>query len=85
MLKRMNVEFLVTLEHDKIMPVALVIAEEEVLAMDGIYLLPVFESELDRRKRRMSVDFISESVPAEKVKDFRYSFFGSHHFARLLA
>lgn len=83
-LKRMDGKFLMTLEDNKIMSVAFMITEEEVLAMNRIYLLPIFESKLDRRKRRMSVDLITEAMLFQKFQDLCDSFF-SRHFPRLLA
>ena len=84
MLEGMDGKFLMAFKDDKIMSVALVVAEKEVLAMDGIYLLPVFESELDGRKRRMPVYFISEAMLFQKVKHIFDSFFRRHHL-RLFA
>ena len=82
--KGMYRKFLMTLENHKIMSVTLVITEKEVLAMDGIYLLPIFKSQLYRRKRRMCMKFICQSVLFEKGEDFVYSWISCHLF-RLFA
>jgi hypothetical protein len=42
-------------EDHKIVPVAFMVAEEQVLAMDGIDVFPIFEGKLYRRKRRMGM------------------------------
>jgi hypothetical protein len=72
------------LEDNQIMTVALVITEEQVLAMGRIDFLPIFQSQLDRRKRRMSMKLISEAVLLEEVQDLGYSVV-MHHLDRLLA
>ena len=45
----MNVEVLVALETDEIMPIALVVAEKQILAMRRIYVLPVCKGFLDSK------------------------------------
>ena len=78
-------KFLMAFEYNQIMPVAFVITEEEVLAVDRIYLLPLFQRQLYRRKRRMSMKFIAQAVLLEEVQYPGYSWIIGHHFDRLLA
>jgi hypothetical protein len=84
MFQRMDGKFLMTFEHDQIMAVAFVISEKEVLAMDRIYLLPVFQGKLYRRKRRMGMEFILEGMLFQEEKHLVYSLVSCHLF-RLLA
>ena len=58
MLKRMNVKIFMTFKDNQIMSVSLMITEKEILAMGRIYILPIFKSKFDCRKRRMGVKFI---------------------------
>ena len=62
MFKGMDLHFLMTFEHHKIMTVSLVIAEKQILAMGGIYLLPIFKCELDGRKRRMCMKLVVKAM-----------------------
>jgi hypothetical protein len=54
------------IEHNKIMPVALVIPEEKVLAMSRIYILPILKRKLDGRKRRMTMSVILYPILLQK-------------------
>ena len=63
----MDGEILVTFKYYKIMSVAFVIAEEQILAMCGVDLFPVFQCEIDGRKRRMVVGLESDAVFLEKL------------------
>ena len=58
MLQGMDGKFLMAFEDDKIMPVALVVTEKQILAMGGIDFLPIFQRKLYGRKRRMSMKLI---------------------------
>ena len=58
MLKRMNVKIFMTFKDNQIMSVSLMITEKEILAMGRIYILPIFKSKFDCRKRWMGVKFI---------------------------
>ena len=62
MFKGMDVQVFVTLEADQIMPVALVIAEKQVLAVGGVYVLPVCKGFLDGKKGRMVMDLVAYPV-----------------------
>jgi hypothetical protein len=84
MFKRMNCQFLMAFKNDKIMSVSLVITEEEILAMDRIYLLPIFQSKLYCRKRRMGMQFIPQSMLIKMVEHLVYSRDSCHLF-RLFA
>ena len=84
MLQRVDGEFLMTFEHNQIVAVAFMIAEKEVLAMDGIYLLPIFQRQLYRRKWRMGMEFILKGVFFQEEKYLVYSLVSCHLF-RLFA
>ena len=77
-------KFLMTFEDHKIMPVAFVVAEKKVLAMDGIDVFPIFKGQLDRRKRGMGMKFIAETVLLKEVQDLGYAWIICH-LLRLLA
>lgn len=62
-------QFLMTFEDNEIMPIALVVPEEEILAMDRINLLPVFQSQFYGRKRRMCMKIIAEAMFIQKGQD----------------
>jgi hypothetical protein len=47
-----------TFKDNQIMSVSLMITEKEILAMGRIYILPIFKSKFDCRKRWMGVKFI---------------------------
>ena len=57
----MNAQFLMAFEHYKIMSVAFMIAEEQILAMSRVNILPILKSEFDGWKRgvMMSMEFDS--------------------------
>lgn len=84
MLQRMDGQFLMTFEDYQIMPVSLVVTEEQVLAMGGIDFLPILQSKLYGRKRRMSMQFIFKSMSFKEGQDFIYTGV-SCHFTRLFA
>ena len=74
----MDLHFLMAFEHDEIMAVALVVAEEKVLAMGRIYLLPVFEGELDGRKRRMRMKLIIKAMIFKEGQDLVDAWISCH-------
>lgn len=80
----MDGKFLMTFEDHKIMSVALVVAEKEVLAVDGINVFPILERKLYRRERRMGMELIIKSVLFQKGEDFVYARVPCH-LLRLLA
>ena len=84
MLKGVDSQLLMALEDYKVMPVSLMVAEKEVLAVDGIEILPVFQGEFYRRKRRMDMQFIFHPMLLQKAEDSVYSFV-SGHLLRLFA
>jgi hypothetical protein len=84
MFKRMDLHLLMTFKDNQIMSVALMIAEEKILAMSRINLLPVFQRQFDRRKWRMRMKFIAEAVLLKEVKDPGNSIV-FHYLLRLLA
>ena len=62
MLQGMYLHFLMTFEDHKIVAVTFMVTKEKILAMSGINLLPIFQRQLYRRKRRMRMKFIAEAV-----------------------
>jgi hypothetical protein len=66
LLQCVDTQFLMAIEHNKIMPVALVIPEEKILAMSRIYILPIFECKLNGRKRRMTMSVILYPILLQK-------------------
>jgi hypothetical protein len=58
MLQPVNVQILVTLKTGHIVAVTLMVAEEEVLAVCGINVLPIGKRLLYGRQRRMIVHLI---------------------------
>ena len=68
MLEAVDVQFLVTLQDDKIVPVALVIPEEQVLAVCGIDIFPVFQSRLHGGEGWVGIQFVSDAVLRKKVQ-----------------
>lgn len=70
----MDREFLVTFEYDKIVPVSLVVAEEQVFAVCGVDFLPILECKLDCGKRRMVVSLVADAVFLKKSMYFFYLF-----------
>ena len=69
MLQGMDGKFLMAFEDDKIMPVALVVTEKQILAMGGIYLLPIFKGKFDGRKRRMRMKLVIEAMIFKEGQD----------------
>lgn len=81
MLKRVYRKFLMTFEHYQIMAVSLMIPEKEILAVSGIYILPIFKRKLDGRKRRMGMKLISEAMLCKEGNDLGYAcIFYSFHY-----
>ena len=80
----MDLHLLMTLEDHEIVTVALMITEEEILAVGRIYLLPIFQRQLDRRERRMRMKLIAEAVLLKEVQDLGDSFV-FHYLDMLLA
>jgi hypothetical protein len=78
MLQGMYGKFLMTFKHNQIMAVALMVAEEQVLAVYGIDILPIFQGELYGRQRRMGMKFIAEAVLLKEVKHLGYSWIICH-------
>jgi len=74
-LKGVDSQLLMALEDYKVMPVSLMISEEKVLAVYGIYLLPVLKGELDGRKGRMGMKLIAEAMLLKESKDLGNSIF----------
>ena len=62
------------------MSVALMVSEEEILTVDRVYILPVLKSQLDGRKRRMSVEIVVEVVVFKKLQDLINSLVSCHRF-----
>jgi hypothetical protein len=83
-LKGMDLHLLVAFEHNEIMAVSLMVAEEKILAMGRIYLFPVFQRQLDCRQRRMCMKLIAEAVLLKEVEDLGDSFV-FHYLEILLA
>ena len=67
-------------ERYEVMSVALVVAQEEVLAVHRaaavavglVYFLPIFKSLLHGEEGRMGVDLVADAVLVQKVQDFLY-------------
>ena len=51
------------------MPVALVIAHKEILAMHCGQVFPIFQRDFNGRERWMTVKFVVNAVGLEKVRD----------------
>ena len=51
-----DVHLVHTFKDDKIMPIAFVIPEKQVLAVRRVELFPVFDGRFDGRNRRMKID-----------------------------
>ena len=77
-LERVDGEFLMAFEYHKVMPVSLMVAEKEILAVDRIEILPVFQGKFYGRKRRMDMQFIFHPMLLEKAEDSVYSFVSGH-------
>ena len=78
MLERVDCHLLMTFEYDQIMAVTLMVAEEEVLAMDGIYVLPVLKGQFDGWKRRMDMEFIIKGMLLQEAEHLVYSWIACH-------
>jgi hypothetical protein len=68
-------------EYYEIVPVALMIPEEQVLAVCRVDLLPIFQSHFDGRKWRMRVVFIFYAVFFEEGKNLFNPFV--HDFCKI--
>ena len=66
----MNPQFLMTFEDYKIVPVAFMVTEKQVLAMCGVYFLPILQSKFDGGKRRMMMGGEVYSMFFEKFLHF---------------
>ncbi len=84
MLQRMDRELLMTFEDHEIVAVTLMVPEEKVLAVNRIDFLPIFQSKLDGRKRRMSMELIAEAMLLKEGQDLGYTCV-IYHLFRLLA
>ena len=76
MLQGVDVQVFVAFETHQIVAVSFVIAEEQVLAMYGIYVLPICQRLLYGGKRRMIINLIGNPVGFQPVKGFLYP--GAH-------
>ena len=85
MLQRMDIKIFMAFEHNQIMSVSLVIAKEEVLAVSRIYILPIFKSKFDCRKRRMNMKFILKAMILKKFENRSYFLIDIFHYLRLFA
>ena len=54
------------------------VAEKQILAMHGIYVLPVLQSQFDCRKRRMRMKLIAEAVLLKEVQHLGYTYVICH-------
>jgi hypothetical protein len=84
MLEGMDLHFLMTFEDHEIVAVSLMITEEKVLAMGRIYFFPIFQSQLNGRKRRMGMKLIAEAMLFKEGKHLGDSFV-FHYLLRLFA
>jgi hypothetical protein len=80
----MDLHLLMALEDHKIVAVALMVTEEEVLAVGRVDLLPIFQRQLDGREGRMRMKLIAEAVLLKEVQDLGDSFV-FHYLDMLLA
>lgn len=83
MLKTVYIKILVTVERHQIMPVSLMIAEKQILAMRGINFLPVLQCKFYGRKRRVMVCLVGYSVLLQETVHLFYSF--THVYPRKLS
>ena len=67
-LKPVDIEFLVAFKYNKVMPDAFVVAEEQVLAMGGVHIFPVFQCLFYGRQRRVCEQFVPDAVGRKKVQ-----------------
>jgi hypothetical protein len=74
---------LVTIKDDKVVTVALVVAEEEVLAVNRIDIFPIFKRQFDCREWRMSMEFIGQVMIFEEFQDLINSLISCHRFMLL--
>ena len=72
MLQGVDIKVFVTLETHQIVAVPFVIAEEQVLAMQGINVLPILQRFLYGRKRRMIMHLIRNAVAVQPVQGGSY-------------
>jgi len=80
----MDIERFMTLEDHEVMTVSLMVAEEKVLAMNRVDILPILESQFYGRKRRMGMEMILQSVFFQEAQDFIDSTVSCHRL-RLFA
>lgn len=78
MLEGVDCHLLMTFEDHQIMTVTLMVAEEEILAMDGIYVLPVFKGQFDCRKRRVRMELVCQSMLFKMSEHLVYSRVACH-------
>ena len=76
----MDAKFLMTFKYNKIMSVALVVAEEQVLAMCGIDILPILQRQFYGRKRRMVMCIVFYAILFKKGVYFVDSFVHCKNF-----
>jgi hypothetical protein len=55
------------------MAVSLMVPEKEILAVGGIYILPIFKRKFDGRKRGMRMKLISEAMLFKEGNDLGYA------------
>jgi hypothetical protein len=65
----MDGQFLMTFEYYKIVPIAFMIPEKQVLAVGRIYFLPIFQRKFNCRQWRMSMEFITQMVFFKKFEN----------------
>lgn len=70
----MDVQVLVALHADEIVPVSLVIAEKQVLAVRAIQIFPVSQSLFYGKQWRMCMKFIRDAVPFKEIEHFLSQF-----------
>ncbi len=74
MLKGVDIQILVALVADKIMPIPFMVSHEEVLAVGRLDVLPVGKAILYREDGRMIVDLIVDSMLIQPGKRSLYLF-----------
>ena len=72
--KVVDIKVAIAIEHDKIVAVALVVAEKEVLAVLRAILAPVFARDLDGRCLGVFIPRVADVVGVEPPKYFITSF-----------
>ena len=80
----MDGQLFMAFEDNKIMSVALMVTEKQILAMDRIYFFPILKGKLDGRKRRMSMKLITEAMLLKEGKNLGNSLI-FHYLAMLFA